>query len=107
MDKSINIDRPLSDVISETPFWKPFEQRRLSQIRRRFNEFSDSIYSACDDIAALVRCHKQTEEMGAAVVESTKRKHELHMALIHAGSLRSAIELLRTQLAAHKTALGG
>jgi hypothetical protein len=106
MDKKIDLNRHLSDVIAETPFWQPFEQHRLRQIQKRFHEFSDSIYCACDDIAALVRCHKQTQDMGIAIVESTKAKHELSIALLNAPSLRCAIELLRSRLAEHKAALG-
>ena len=34
-----DVARAESDVIAATPFWKPFEQRQLSQLRRRFNEF--------------------------------------------------------------------
>src|SRR5215472_15396433 len=97
-DRNINIDRRLSEVIAETPFWKPFEQRQLSQIRKRFNEFSDSIYSAGDDIAALARCREQTEDMGISVVQSVREKHELHAKLINANSLSEAVGLLREQL---------
>jgi hypothetical protein len=66
LEKHIDIGRRLSDVIAATPFWQPFEQRRLGQIRKQFNEFADSIYSAGDDIAALARCRGETEEMGRA-----------------------------------------
>lgn len=103
LERNINIDVRLAVVIAETPFWRPFEQHKLSQIRKRFCEFSDSIYSACDDIAALVRCHNDTQGMGEAVVESAK--HELHLELMNAKSLREAIYLLRTKLADHKKSL--
>jgi len=105
IDKGINIDSKLSDVIAATPFWKPFEQRQLSQLRRRFNEFSDSIYSAGDDIAALARCRDKTKNMGISVVESARDKHDLHMKLLNATSLRDAIELLRQQLVKYKATL--
>ena len=105
LDRNINIGRRLSDVIAATPFWNAVEQRRLSQIRIRFNEFADSIYSAGDDIAALARCRHDTKEIGISVVESTKEKHRLHEELLHAKSLREAIELLRSQLAKYKAAL--
>ena len=105
VEKGIKIDHRLSDVIAETPFWKRFEQRQLTQIRQRFNEFSDSIYSAGDDIAALARCRDDTKPMGISVVESSKDKHELHMKLLNAGSLREAIDLLRQQLVKYKAAL--
>jgi hypothetical protein len=107
LDRRINIDRRLADVVADTPFWQPFEQHRLSQIQKRFNEFADSIYCATDDIAALVRCHQQTQEMGSAIVESINAKHQLHAALLDAPSLRRAIALLRSRLAEHKAALGG
>ena len=107
LEKKIDIDQRLSDVISATPFWRPFEHHRMSQIQKQFHHFSDSIYCACDDITALVRCHKQTEEMGAAIVESATAKHELSIELMHAASLRSAISLLRSRLVDQKKALGG
>jgi hypothetical protein len=67
----------LQEAISRTPFWRPFEAHRLKRIRSSFNALSDAIYSAIDDIASLVRCRDQTSEMGAAVVDSAKTKHEL------------------------------
>jgi len=99
LDRNINIDRSLSDVIAATPFWRPFEQRQL------FNEFADSIYSSGDDIAALARCRGDTEAMGVSVVESTRAKHRLHANLLNAKSLREAIGLLRSQLAHYKATL--
>jgi hypothetical protein len=107
IDKGINIDNKLSDVIAATPFWKPFEQRQLSQLRRRFDEFSDSIYSTGDDIAALARCRERTKEMGISVVESARDKHDLHMKLLNAKSLKDAIDLLRQQLVKYKATLSG
>jgi len=105
IEKKVDTHKRLSDVISDTPFWHPFEQHRLSQIQKRFNEFSDRIYSAGDDIAALVRCRDQTGAMGIAIVQSTKAKHELHFRLLSAHSLDEAIQLLRQKLAEHKAAL--
>jgi hypothetical protein len=102
-DKGVSLDKRLSDGIAATPFRKPFEQRQLSQIRKRFNEFSDTIYSAGDDIAALARCREKTRDMGISVVDSAKDKHELHMNLLNAASLREAIGLLRQQLVKYKT----
>jgi hypothetical protein len=106
-EKKIDIDKRLSDVIAATPFWQPFEQHRLSQIQKQFHHFCDSLYSACDDIAALVRCQQQTAEMGAAVVASANAKHTLSSELIQAKSLRDAIGLLRSRLVEHKAALIG
>ena len=88
-----------------TPFWKPFEQRKLSQIRKQLNEFSDNIYSAGDDIAALARCSENTRDMGLSVIESAEEKHELHVSLLHADSLEEAIGLLRKQLVKYKATL--
>ncbi len=107
VERGMDLNKRLTDVITETPFWRPFEQFRLGQIRKRFNNFSDSVYSAIDDIAAILRCRQETREMGAAVVDSTKVKHDLHERMLNAGSVKEAIELLRTQLARHKVALGG
>lgn len=106
VEKNINLGKRLSDVIAEIPFWHPFEQRRLNQIRKRFNELSDSIYSATDDIAALVRCGQRTAEMNEAVAESVTHKHNLHLRVLNAGSIGEAIYLLRDQLKQHKEALG-
>lgn len=105
LDENIDIGKRLSDVIAATPFWKPVQQRQLGQLRKRFNEFADSIYSSGDDIAALARCRNQTKEMGLSVVESTGAKHELHAKLLGAKSLREAINLLRSQLARYKAIL--
>jgi hypothetical protein len=105
LDRSVDINQRLSDVIAATPFWNAMEQRKLSQIRQRFNEFADSIYSAGDDIAALARCRNDKKEMGISVVESTRDKHRLHMELLNAKSFKEAIELLRSQLAKYKATL--
>jgi len=105
VEKKVDIDQRLRDVIAKTPFWQPFEQHRLSQIQKQFNQFSDRIYGAVDDIAALVRCRQETGEMGAAIVASAEMKHDLHAKVLGAKSLREAIELLRAQLKRHKAAL--
>jgi hypothetical protein len=105
VEKHIDIGRRISDVIAATPFWQPFEQRRLSQVRKRFNEFADSIYSAGDDIAALARCRGETEAMGMGVVESAREKHRLNSELLGADSLHDAIKILRKQLAKYKATL--
>jgi hypothetical protein len=104
-EKEVDIDRPLSEIIAHTSFWKPFEQRKLSQIRKQFNEFSDNIYSAGDDIAALARCRDRTRDMGLSVIDSAKEKHELHVKLLNAKSLAEAIGLLRQQLLKYKVTL--
>ena len=105
IDTKVDLNKRIVDVVAATPFWRPFEQHRLNQIHKSLNAFSDSVYSAGDDIAALVRCQGQTEAMGAAIVESAKRKHALHEGLLYAKSLKHAIEILREELVRHKAAL--
>jgi hypothetical protein len=105
IDAKVNIDKRLQDVIAETPFWRPFQQHRLSQFQKQFNHFSDSVYCAVDDIAALLRCQGKTAEMGKAVVQSTAHKHEMYSRLLHAKSLKESIDLLRAELARHKREL--
>jgi hypothetical protein len=105
VDTKVDLNKRITDVIADTPFWRPFEQHRLNQIHKNLNAFSDSVYSAGDDIAALLRCRGKTEEMGAAIVESAKHKHALHEGLLYAKSLKSAIDILREELVRHKAAL--
>ena len=105
VETKVDLNKHITDVIAETPFWRPFEQHRLSQIRKGFNAFSDSVYSAGDDIAALLRCRGKTEGMGAAIVESAKHKHALHEHLLYAKSMKQAIDILREELVRHKAAL--
>jgi hypothetical protein len=105
VERGVDIRQPLPDIINATPFWRPFEQHRLSQILKRFHQFSDSIASSIEDIAALVRCAGKTQEMGEAVVTSTKIKDELQAKLLSASSLKEAIDLLRKTLGEQKLAL--
>ena len=107
LESKIDIDKTLIEVISKTPFWNPFQQHRLSQIHKQFNQMADSIYCSCDDIAALLRCQGEHHAMGGAIVNSVERKHEFYSKLLSAPSLRGAIGLLRSQLAAHKATLSG
>src|SRR3974390_1867751 len=37
-DKKISSDIKMMDLIAKTPFWRPFEQYRLRQIQKRFEE---------------------------------------------------------------------
>jgi len=92
-------------VIDSTPFWQRFEEHQLKRIRRSFNALADATYSASDDIAALVRCKDKTKEMGVAIVESARSKHQLFEELLNAKSVKSAIDMLRTELVRHKAAL--
>jgi hypothetical protein len=105
VDTKVNIDKRITDVIAATPFWRPFEQHRLNQIHKNLNAFSDSLYSAGDDIAALLRCRGQSDSMGAAIVESAKQKHALQEGLLFAPSLRRQIQILREELVRQKNAL--
>jgi hypothetical protein len=95
----------MQDVISATPFFHPFEAHRLKRLRSSFNALQDATYCAVDDIASLVRCRGVTAEMGVAVVESSKTKHELHARLLQASSIGQSIALLRAELGRHKHAL--
>lgn len=105
VEKQVDLDATLQTAISSTPWWRPDETHRMKRIRRSFNALADATYSATDDIASLVRCRDQTAQMGAAVVDSAKAKHELHARLLAAGSVKEAIELLRGELLRHKQAL--
>ena len=105
VEKNVDLDRTLQAVINATPWWKPFEDHKLKRIRRSFNALSDATYSSIDDIAALVRCRDQTPAMGAAVTESGSAKREFNTSMLHAESVRAAIDRLRTELSRHKAAL--
>ena len=105
VEKDINLDMTLQELIKSIPLWRPFEQHRLSRFRDSFNELADATYKATDDIAALARCRDQTGEMGIAVVESAGNKHNLQAQLLNATSVKSAIDLLRNELVRHKATL--
>ncbi|MBI1201582.1 MAG: hypothetical protein GC182_03620 [Rhodopseudomonas sp.] len=107
VDKGIDTNMRLTDLVAKASFWKPFEQHRLSQIQKRLNAFSDGVYSTGDDIAALARCHQQTYEMGISVADSVATKHRLHSDLLNAKSLKEAISILRRRLVDYKRSLGG
>jgi len=103
--KGVDPNKDLDEVIRATPFWKPFEQRRLRRIRKSIQSLSNSVYDASDDIAALVRCKDQTKRFSEAVVESLPRKHEFHHAMLKAKSLNEKIQILRSELRRHKDLL--
>ena len=105
VEKGVNLDMTLQQAIASTSWWRPDEAHRLKRIRRSFNTLADATYSAADDIASLVRCRDQTKEMGIAVVDSAKAKHELNSRLLNAKSVKAAIDLLRNELVRHKKAL--
>jgi hypothetical protein len=104
-EKGVDLGKTLQEVIESTPFWHPFEEHKLKRIRRSFNALADATYSASDDIAALVRCKDKTKDMGVAIVESARSKHQLFEDLLNAKSVKSAIDLLRAELVRHKAAL--
>ena len=101
-EKGVDLNRTLLAVINSTDWWHPYEKSRLKRFRRSFNALADATYDATDDIAALVRCRKRTEQMGSAVVESASAKHKLHADLLNAKSVGAAIHLLRRELLRHK-----
>jgi hypothetical protein len=105
VEKGVDLGSSLQQVIEATRWWRPDESYRLKSIRRSFNALADAVYDATDDIAALLRCRDQTGEMGVAVVESARAKHELQARLLTARSVREAIDLLRSVLLHHKTLL--
>lgn len=104
-EKKVDTSKTLQQVIEATSWWRPDEWYRLKCIRQSFNALADATYDATDDISALARCRNQTKEMGIAVVDSAKAKHELNRRLLEAGSVDVAIELLRAELTRHKHAL--
>lgn len=105
IDRKVDLNRQLIDAIHDTPFWKPFEQHRLTQAYKRLNQFAESIYQSGDDIAALVRCQQNVEEMGTAVFETSIQKRAFQDAINHAKSVKETLHLLRSQLDAHKANL--
>jgi hypothetical protein len=105
VEKAVDLNMTLQEAIASTPWWRPDEQHRLKRIRQSFNALADATYSSTDDIASLVRCRDQTREMGIAIVDSAKEKHELHAKLLHAKSVKEAIDFLRAELLRHREAL--
>jgi len=105
VDRGVDLNMSLADVIAKTSFWKPWEQRRLAQIRETLNNFSNTVYASGDDIAALARCKDQIREMGMSIVQTINSKHQLHQNLLNAKSLKEAIEILRNRLADYKNTL--
>jgi len=105
MERGVDLNRPLHEIINDTPFWRPFENFRLSQAKRSIDYFSDSVYRSCDDIAALLRCTGETQGMGAAIVESNSAKREFSQRILNARSVKETIELLRDQLDRQKVTL--
>jgi hypothetical protein len=105
VERGVDVTKTLQEVIAATSFWKPFESHRLRRIRQSLNALADATYSATDDIASLVRCRDQTDDVGSAVVASAQAKHDLHTRLLDSKSVKDAIALLRRELTAQKKAL--
>jgi hypothetical protein len=74
-------------------------------MHKKFNAFADSIYSATDDIAALVRCQQSEGPMGSAILEAFEVKRVLQADMLGADSLKEAIQILRVELSRQKQAL--
>lgn len=105
IEKGVDLEQSLDDVIRTTSIWEPFEKRRLKRFRKSFNSLADATYDATDDIAALLRCRDQVGEMGIAVVESVGMKHNLHERLLAATTVKESIEILRSELLKHRESL--
>ena len=103
--REIDLSKTIEDVIGQTPFWNPFEQHRLAQIQRRFCDFLGAISASTDDIAALVRCHRQTTQMGMAVVHTVKMKRQFRDHVNNAKSMRDALMLLKKEVDRQRVAL--
>jgi hypothetical protein len=103
--KGIDPSKDLDEIIRKTPFWHPFEQRKLKHIRDEIQSLSNSVYDASDDISALVRCKDQTKEFGEAVVETIPQKHKFLTEILNAKSLKQKIEILRGELRRQKDVL--
>jgi hypothetical protein len=105
IERDVNLEKSLQEIIQETSFWKPFETFRLNRIRNAFNMLSDAAYNAVDDVASLVRCLDQTEDMGEEVATSAHFKHDFNQRLISSSSIRNSISLLRAELVRQKSSL--
>ncbi len=104
-DKGVRMDQTLQQAIQNAGFWHPIESFKLREIRNSFNKISDSVYSAVDDIAALVRCKRLTEPMGVAVVASAKEKHEMNKRVLESPAIGESISILREKLVQQKALL--
>jgi hypothetical protein len=105
VEKGVNLDKPLGQVIAETAWWEPFEAYRMKNIRGEFHSLEDTAYNSVDDVAALLRCKGKTALMGEAVVQTAEAKHKFHKSMLEAPSVKAAIEILRKQFAEQRAAL--
>lgn len=97
-ENGVDTDMPLGAIIEKCPFWRPFQSIRLKRIHKSFESLSDNIYSATDDIAALVRCNRTEQQMGIATIESYKAKNELIERLKETSSFSGQVKILRDEL---------
>jgi hypothetical protein len=51
LEKDIDLDKTLHEVINTTGWLHPYQQHRLKRIRRSFNALADATYDASDDIS--------------------------------------------------------
>ncbi len=104
-EKGVDLEKTLTQVIGSTTWFQCHQAHCLKRFRRSFNTLADAAYESCDDIAALVRCRRETQLMGPSVVNSAASKHQFSSALLAAKSLKEAISLLREELDRQKKEL--
>ena len=98
IEKGVDLDRGLNEIIAETPFWNVPENYKLNRAKKSLDSFADSTFRAFNDIAALVRCLGVTEPTGRAAVESAGVKHDFNRAFVLSETVGEKIGLLRRQL---------
>ena len=64
LEKGVDPNKTLNEVINTTSWFRWYEAHRLKRIRRSFNSLADAAYESCDDVAALVRCRDRTGTNG-------------------------------------------
>lgn len=97
-DKGINLKLSLSEVISQTPFWRPFESYRLSRAKKSLDYMGNTLFRSSEDVTALVRCMNDISETRSAVVESSYDKHNFQQQFMGAPSVGEKISLARQKL---------
>jgi hypothetical protein len=105
VEREINLDSRLADVVRRTPFFRPFEAYRLHCAKKALDQMGDCLFRSADDILALLRCSGDVGDAGQAIAQSAEVKNEFHRQFTHAGSVREQIDLVRARLDAHLLAL--
>ncbi|MEQ1929866.1 MAG: hypothetical protein ABL957_04935 [Parvularculaceae bacterium] len=100
-----NLNASLTDVIAQTPFWRPVEAFRLGRAKKNLEHMSDSLFRSSEDIAALARCMEETDDTGHAIVKSAHSKHDFNEQFFRAESVSEKIGLLRKELDAQRAEL--